>query len=356
MKKNTWLFLAVFVITLLVVIKIIVASVTPQPQQRLAKAKGKINPKTAVTVCVAKPQALQENILASGTVIADQDVELRSETSGKITGIYFKEGKAVKKGTLLLKISDIELQAQLAKAQASLALVQGQEKRQNALLQKDVVNQEEYDITSRNLLAAQADVQLISAQIAKTEIYAPFDGVIGLRSVDQGDYITAGAKIANIVSLRPLTIEFAIPQRFAGKIEAGAELTFTIESSAREYAAVVCAVEPKIDESTRTFSLRATCVDPDKSVIPGAFCRVIMVARKNEQALTVPSQALVADANGYNVYIVNRSIAQMRPVLIGIRDEQNVEIIKGVSEGDSVIVSGILSIRPGAPVDAQKAD
>lgn len=356
MKKTAWIIIAVVVVALLISARLLCApKPAAAPAGRQAPGMRGKGGKAVVAVYTVRPSPMQERVIGTGTIVADQDVELRSETAGRIVGLYFREGQPVKKGSLLLKINDADLQAQLAKAQASLSLAQEREQRQKSLVDKEMVSREEYQSAARDLAAARADAQLIASQIEMTEVRAPFDGVIGLRSVDQGGYVIAGAKIANLVSLRPLKVEFDVPERFAGKVRPGFEVAFTIEGSSVRYAAVVAAVEPKIDETTRTVKIRAVCKNPDKAVMPGAFAKVDMIVRRSGNALQVPSEALVPGVEGYQVYVVKDSTVTAQPVTTGIRDERAVEILTGLSPGDAVVVSGILSVRPGMTVEVRQA-
>lgn len=356
MKKSAWILIFIIGIALLVLFKIFMTPKQGPGMQRSASKNSGPGAKAVVSVYLVKPQPVQEKIVSTGTIAADKDIELRSEAAGRIVGIYFKEGSALRKGTLLLKLNDADLQAQLAKTQAGLALAQEREKRQKTLLDKAMISKEDYETAARDLASTQADVQLINAQIDKATLYAPFDGVIGLRTVDEGAYITAGTKIANLVSLKPLKIEFAVPERFVGRISPGSVLTYTIEGSSMLYEATVKALEPKIDESTRTIMVSAFCTNADRQVIPGSFAKVNMIVRENAAALLVPSEALVPDAQGYKVYIVKDSTVSALPVTTGIRTERAVEIVKGLNNGDAVIVSGVLSVRPGMAVYVRKSE
>lgn len=307
--------------------------------------------KALVSVHIVKPQSVQEKIISSGTILANEDIELKCETSGRIAGVYFKEGSAVKKGDMLLKINDADLQAQFLKAEAALNLVRDKEQRQKGLLEKEIISKEDYETSIKELESGKADVQLVKAQIEKTEIRAPFDGIIGLTDVTAGSYINTGTKVANLVSLRPLKVEFSVPERYVSKITPGSELAFTLTGADAPYSARVFACEPKIDGTTRTVKIKAYCSNPDSRVLPGSFARVEMIIKENAHALLVPSEALVPDINGYKVFIVYNNAAAVRPVETGIRNEKSVEIIKGLQEGDSVIVSGVLMLRPGMKIE-----
>jgi len=354
MKKTLWIIAVASLFCILIAGKIFFFTGKEAGEHRAASGKKRNDGKSTVSILVVKPQSVQDKITTIGTIIADKSIELRSESAGRIVGIFFKEGSFVRKGSLLLKINDEELQAQLAKAEAALILSSDREKRQKDLLLKGAISREEYETSNRDLASSIADMNLIKAQINKSKIYAPFDGIIGLRAVDEGGYITTGTKIANLVSQKPVKIEFSISESFSGKVAIGDKLTFNVESSPVKYSANIIAIEPRIDLSTRTITIRGLCNNTDKYLVPGAFAKVEIILAENPNALLIPSEAIVSDVQGAKVYIVKNSIASSVHVITGIRTESNVEIIKGLNTGDSLIVSGLLSIRPGMTVNIRK--
>jgi len=351
MKKRTWIIAAcIAAIALLIIIRTL-ASPGPAVSAHRTGPSPKSGGKAAVSVYIVKPQPVQDKLIASGTIIADAQVELRCEAAGRIVGLYFKDGSFVKKGALLLKLNDSDLAAQQEKCRASLSLAEEQEKRQKSLFEQQMISGEAYQSFARDLASARADLDMVRAQIAKTEVRAPFDGAIGLRMADIGAYVTPGTKIANLVSRASLKIEFSAPERLAGIIAPGNKAVFAVDGSPLRYDAIVSAIEPKIDEARRTLQVRAVCEKPDAHLVPGAFARVEMIIRENEHALMVPSEALIPGATGNRVLVVRDSTIESRPVTTGIRTESSVEIQSGLTEGDAVVVSGILSARPGMKAD-----
>jgi membrane fusion protein (multidrug efflux system) len=352
MKKRTWIITAIIAaVALLIIIRTLTSPGPADSVHRAGPSARSGGGKAAVSVYIVKPQPVQDKLIASGTIIADAQVELRCEAAGRIVGLYFRDGSFVKKGALLLKLNDSDLAAQQEKYQASLSLAEEQEKRQKSLFDQQMISGEAYQSFARDLASAWADLDLVRAQIAKTEVRAPFDGAIGLRMIDIGAYVTPGTKIANLVSRASLKIEFSAPERLAGIIAPGNKAAFAVDGSPVRYDAVVSAIEPKIDEASRTLQVRAVCEKPDAHLVPGAFARVEMIIRENEHALMVPSEALIPGATGNRVLVVRDSTIESRPVTTGIRTESSVEIQSGLTEGDAVVVSGILSARPGMKAD-----
>jgi membrane fusion protein (multidrug efflux system) len=303
----------------------------------------------AVSIKIAKPETFQNKLQVAGSVISNEEVELHAELSGKIISIGFREGGKVNKGDLLVKVNDADLQAQLQKAVVKQKLAEDKEYRQKILLDKKGISQETYDAVLNDLNSAKADVENVKAQIAKTEIRASFSGTIGLRYVSEGGYVTPATKIATLQNINPVKIDFSVPQRFAEIIAVG-NLVSVKTSSGKEYSAKVYAIEPKIDPATRALQVRAVCSNERGELRPGSYVTVNMELNDVRNAITIPTQALALDISGERVFIYKNGIAIPKKVESGIRTEQEVQIISGISEGDSIITSGIMQLRPNAKV------
>ena len=311
---------------------------------------GRMNIEVPVTAHIVAYENLSDIVYTTGTILANEEVELRSEISGKITQILFKEGAYVKKGDLLVKINDSDLQAELRKAASKVKLVEDRETRQRQLAQNQMISQEDYESTLNDLEASKAEYDLIKAKIDKTEIRAPFSGVIGLREVSEGSFVTTSNIIARFQSLSNLKIDFAIPQKYASQVKIGDELSFKLSGSDFQYKAKIFAIEPKIDPSTRTLKLRAICTATYKGLFPGAFANVELNLKETEEAILITTVAIVPELKGQLVYLYRGGVATPQKVELGLREEKRVQITSGLAEGDTVITSGILQIRPGAKV------
>jgi membrane fusion protein (multidrug efflux system) len=299
---------------------------------------------------ITKYESLDNKVLTTGTILANEDVDLKSEVNGKITKIFFQEGSYVKKGDLLVKINDADLQAQLQSAKSRLELQKDTEYRQKQLLEKEAISQEDYDMTANQLQVNQAEVELIKAQIAKTEIRAPFSGIIGLKNVSEGSFVNNSTVIASLQNINPIKIDFSIPERYSSMVEVGDEINFTISGNDKAYIGKVYAIEPKIDPVTRTLQIRALCPNTGREILPGSFANIELVLKKIENTILVPSEALIPDIQGQKVFIYRNGFASPQRVETGIRTDQNVQLTSGVSEGDTIITSGMLQLRPGAQV------
>jgi len=306
--------------------------------------------KTAVNAIIIKTKSIQNKIFSNGTLISNEEVELRSEISGKITKILFDEGQPIKKGTVLIKINDAELQATLKKNLSKESLARDKEYRVKQLFNKNLTSQQEYDNALSELNSAEADVEYIKAQLDKTEIRAPFNGVIGLRSVSEGSYISPASKIATLQNINPIKVDFSVPQKYFGVVKAGKTILVTIASTEKTYTGKIYAVEPKIDENSRTVQARAVIPNDRSELTPGAYVEIDLVLQDIKDAIMVPSEAVVPDVQGEKVFVYRNGIAIPLVVKQNIRTENEVQIVSGLNVGDTVIVSGIIQLKPNAPV------
>ncbi|HSJ11628.1 MAG TPA: efflux RND transporter periplasmic adaptor subunit, partial [Gillisia sp.] len=223
---------------------------------------------------VLQPQAFEDNLSLSGTLEANEQIELRSEISGIIENINFTEGAKVSKGQILFRVNDQEMRAQLAKVQTSQNLAAENERRAKLLLEKEAISQEEYDMAQADYQSARAESQLIQAQLGKATVRAPFSGVIGLRYISQGTYVTPTTPIASLVNTDKLKITFSIPEKYSSQIKVNDNITFTTSNSPEEYTATIYAMEPGVDISTRTLKMRALADNKEGKLIPGSFANV----------------------------------------------------------------------------------
>lgn len=305
---------------------------------------------TPVTATIVTPTQLENKILITGSVQPNEVLEVKSEVSGIITKIHFEEGEDIKKGQTLISLKDDELQAQLEKLKYSKKLNEELEFRQRKLLEKEAISREEYDISLTQLNTSEADIKLLQAQLDRMTIEAPFDGIVGLREVSEGAYVTSSTVIANFYSLDPVKIEFSIPGKYAGEVKVGDKLNFRVDASEEQFQGTVYVIEPRIDPSTRTLKIRAFSPNKERKLLPGQFARIELIMDTIEDAMLLPTQAVVPELNGHKVYIARGGKAESRKVQIGIRTNDNVQILEGISLQDTVITSGILQMRPGASV------
>jgi len=306
-------------------------------------------------VIIIQPKELDNTIFSNGTVLANEAVELRSEVSGRIRNISFTEGTRVNKGDLLVKIVDDDLQAQLKKLTLQESLSKEDVQRKTKLLELDAISQEEFDQGQNQLLVIQAEIQLIKAQIEKTEIRAPFEGLIGLRYVSPGGYLSPSMLVTNLLDLDPVKIEFSVPEKYLGQISKKTAISFSIDGNDSIFSGTVYAIEPKINPATRSLTFRAVCSNPDQILLPGNFAKVSILLQKIKDAIVVPSQVLIPDIKGEKVFVFSGGKA--RPVYIetGIRTENEVQVLSGLNANDTIITTGLLQLKEGMAVAVRKS-
>lgn len=321
----------------------------PNQTAQLPSANKKGMP-TKVKTILVEPQDSERKIETTGNVMADEEVLLYPETQGRIVKINFTEGSQVKKGELLLKINDSDLQAQLKKATATKKLKEDTEKRNKTLLEKGAISNELYDIASTELSSINADIDLLKEQIRKTEIRAPFNGVIGLRNMSEGSYVTPTTRIAALQNINQIKVEFSVPEKYAKTIQKGNTVFFTTEGNEKQLQAKIYAIEPKIDEVTRNIIMRAICANPKQEILPGSFAKVSIVASTNTKAYLLPTQAIVPILKGQKVYVAQGDSVIERKVKTGVRKENVIEVTEGLQAGDEVVIEGVMYLRQGAKV------
>ena len=361
-----WWLLALAVVAALVFVKL---KYFPTPAGKDAKSgagakggpTGKGGPagagkggKTPVAVFVVAATRLADEVAATGSVLAEEALTIRSEVPGKITAFNIREGQPVKKGQLLFTINAADIQAQLQKSASNQKLFADQERRQRTLLAKEYISAQEYEQSSAQLAAARADRAALQASLAKTFVRAPFSGVLGLSTATVGTYVSPGDIITTLSRTRPVKIAFQVPGRYASAVKRGDRVSIKDEGSGKNYSAQVYALDPQIDPVSRTLPVRARFANSNDELRPGAFVKVSLQLGESAETLQVPTEAITPEASGYSVFVVRRGKAEKQPVKIGVRSERLIQITEGLAVGDSVVRTGILQLKPGDFVKATK--
>ncbi|NHN24482.1 efflux RND transporter periplasmic adaptor subunit [Flavobacterium jejuense] len=315
-----------------------------------SKPNGDKKPSIHVNGLVVSEEKFSNIISVSGSIDANEQVAIRSEVSGIVENIYFKEGSNVNKGQILFKVNDIELRAQLAQAITRKNLAGENERRAKLLLEKEAISQEEYDIASAEYRSLQSQTQLIQAQIAKTAIKAPFSGKIGLRNISPGTYLTPTTVVTNLVSASEVKITFSIPEKYASEIKINNEIEFTVSGSKEILKAKVYAMEPSVDITTRTLLVRAKANNQEGKLFPGTYANVKLPLNAIEKAILIPTEAIIPIQNGKKVFVVTNGKAKEVQIQTGTRTEESILITEGLKAGDTVIISGIMSLKPDTTV------
>lgn len=314
-------------------------------------AAGQRDRTLTVQTYVVRAETLGGTVTVVGTALSNEEVEVRSQVSGQIERIGFREGTRVNKGDILVKINDDELKAQLLRAESRLAIVQQQADRQKQLFEKNFASEQEYNDAVNELNIVKADAMLIRAQIEKTEIRAPFSGTIGLRFVSEGSTISPATVITTLQDNSRMKVDFAIPEKYASEVKTGSRITFRVQTRSEQFEARVYSMDARINETTRTLRLRALAPNPRGLLLPGSFATIDVILNERK-TLTIPTFALIPDLRGHKVFVIRNGKAEEQQVEIGTRTDQRVEIVRGLRAGDTVITSALLQLRPGAPVQA----
>lgn len=330
---------------------------TPRENEELAAANAlpKENRQRTLKVNaqIVKPHLLTDEILVTGRLVPDEEVNLSFETSGKITDIYFAEGSHVKRGELLAKVNDRQLQAQLKRLKAQIPLAEDRVFRQNALLKRDAVSKEAYEQVKTELATLNADIENIKANIDMTELRAPFDGIIGLRQVSAGAYASPTTVVAKLTKVSPLKVEFAVPERYAREVKKGTNLDFRVEGKLDAYHAQVYATESSLDPETHSLTIRAIYPNRNGELLAGRYTDIKLKQKEIEDAIAIPSEAIVPEMGKNKVFVYRSGVADPVDVVIGIRTEAEVQIVQGLVAGDTILTSGTLQLRKGMPVEIQ---
>jgi membrane fusion protein, multidrug efflux system len=323
----------------------------PAQSKNLQASTASPTAKPTVKIEVVQPEVFSEVITLSGSLTASEEVNLLSEAAGRITFLNLQEGKRVQKGEVLLRLNSDDLQAQLQKAEALLLELNNRDVRQKALLAKEAISQQEYDQFSAEMAGVKADLALVKAQIAKTEVRAPFSGQVGLRYVSLGAYVNQNSRIAELVNANPMYVDFSVPEKYASQIKAGMLLRFTVENLEDTFQAEVKAIAPRIDANTRTLQVRATTNNANQALIAGAFAKVNLQLNELPDALMVSNTAVVPDLNAKKLFLIKNGVVQPVVITTSSRTAERVVVASGLNPGDTVITAGVLKVRPGIAVE-----
>ncbi len=299
---------------------------------------------------IVKASTLNESIDISGTLVAFDETDIHPEVSGKVTMLNIKEGAYITKGTLIARLFDGDLQAQLHKLQVQLQLAQKTEERQGQLLKIGGISQADYDLSILNTSSIRADIQVMQANISKTIILAPFNGKISFKNISIGAFITPTTVITTIRAVNQLKLEFSVPEKYGSKVGLGQFISFSTEGVPNKYSAKVIATESTISLDNRSLKVRALVDHVDKFLTAGSFAKVTFDMGNNNQAIMIPSQAIIPGVRDKKVVVDRGGTAQFQTVKTGTRDSANVQITDGLAVGDTLITSGLLSLKPGAKV------
>lgn len=307
-------------------------------------------PVSRVDGFVVSPKILENEITVSGSLLAFEEVDLKNEVAGRVVEMNLPEGKFVKEGTLLVKLFDDDLQANLKKSQSQLAIQEQIFKRQTELFNVSGISQNDYDQTILQVNSLKAEIEVEKTLIRKTEVLAPFDGVIGLRNISLGAVVTPSTSLASIRAEDKLKLDFSVPEKYSSKIKPELEVQFFVSGNNTPFSASVMATEREIDAATRNLKVRAVVSSHSEDLIPGAFTNVVLNLGENTRALMIPTQALIPKERDKSVIVSRKGIARMVPVKTGVRKASAIEITEGLEPGDTIVISGIMFVRDGMKI------
>ena len=331
--------------------KLLKAPATAPGAPAPAAAGGGARPPMPVEAEVAKADRIAQEIIAVGSLRSNESVTLSSEIAGRITSIAFREGQPVKRGALLFELDDSVYRAELEQARAGLALSERTHERAQELFGRSLISTRERDEAAAQLDVDRAAVALAEARLAKTRIRAPFEGVVGLRSVSPGDYITAGQPLAPLEQLSVLKADFRLSEAALPAIKPGQALNLEVDAyPGKVFVGRVYAIDPRLAEETRSIGVRARVPNDNGELRPGLFARVRLVIAERDNVVLVPEQSVLPQGDRRFVYVIENGTAALRPVELGLRQAGRVEVVSGIKPGDVVITAGTQKIGPGAPV------
>ncbi|QJW89896.1 efflux RND transporter periplasmic adaptor subunit [Spirosoma taeanense] len=310
-------------------------------------------PTPAVNGFVVVSQSLKEEVVSSGSLLAAEQVDIYPEISARITQLNIREGQPVQKGDLLVKLFDADLRAQLQKLQAQADNARRTEERNKQLLDRGGISQQEFDIATTNLRSSLADIELVRANLQRTEIRAPFSGIIGLRNVSSGAVVSPNTLIARLQQISSLKLDFSIPEKYGQSVHTGSTISFLVDGASNPSQGVVYAIEPGVEEETRNLRIRARVSNPSLRFRPGTFARVTLTIQ-NEKSLVVPTQAIIPQTRTNQVVVVKNGKAQFRDVKTGLRTAGTIQVLSGVQAGDTVATTGLLFLKPDVPVKVNR--
>ena len=322
--------------------------------QKSALGSGPRNSVIQVEGFIVKTKSISENIEAPGSLLPYEETQIRAETSGRVVQLNIPEGRMVGKGTILARLFDGDLQAQLNKLQVQLSIAEKTVERYRELLKISGVSQQEVDISELQANNLRADINLVRVDIGKTHIRAPFSGTVGLKNISVGAYITPSEVITTIRQITQMKLEFSVPEKYSENMNRGKIVNFGVDGIREKFRATVIATESSIEANTRSLRVLAVVSGKHPALVPGAFAKVMLQMGLTDQALIIPTQAVVPQARNKRVILYKSGTAQYKVVTTGIRDSTFVQVIDGLNAGDTVITTGLLAIRPESKISISK--
>lgn len=316
--------------------------------------KADRNKPVTVQGFIVHPTTISESIEVPGNLLPYESTELHPEVAGRVVNLHIKEGSYVNKGSLLVKLFDGDLQAQVKKLEAQLRIAETTADRYGQLLGIGGISRQEYDLSRQQITDIQADIVVTKVNIGKTEIRAPFSGRIGLRNISTGAYVSPETVIATLQQTQQLKLEFTVPEKYTSRIATGQKVNFGIEGNTQRWQAGIMATESNVTADNRSLRIRAVVSIKHPALLPGVFAKVIVDLGDDKNALLVPSQAILPQARSKQVILYRAGIAEFVTVTTNVRDSARVQVTSGIQAGDTIVTTGLLAIKPGAKINISK--
>ena len=332
------------------IILLTVSCNSKRKEEASAQQRSGPRPPAQVTGFIVQTDVVAESVEVSGTIVASESTEIHPELSGRLVALNVREGAQVGQGALIAKLYDGDLQAQKRKLQVQLKIAQSTADRHQKLMEIGGISRQDFDVSQLQVSNLRADLDVINTEIRRTEVRAPFSGKLGLKEISIGAFVTPATIITTIQKTSNLRVDFTVPEKYTSQIKKGQYVNFTVEGNERSYTAVVMATESGISEATRSLTIRAQVKGDATGLIPGGFAKVRINFEPDNNAILIPTQAIIPQARGKKVYVYNNGVANFVDVTTGVRDSAQVQITSGLKAGDTVIITGLLSLKPEAKV------
>jgi membrane fusion protein (multidrug efflux system) len=345
MKKIISLSVFAIVIIILALVKIFLF-----PVKINKAAVTNVNPAIPVECFIARDTSVDYQVESVGTLRAREQVDIVSEISRKVVAIQMKEGAMVKTGQMLFKLDDADITSRINKLAIQAKLAEANESREKVLLERGGISQERFDEVSNLRQTLQAEIEILKVDLSKTDIRAPFSGKIGLRNTSLGALVNPGTVLANLQDIGRMTVDFSIPERYARDLKIGSPIKFRTDYIQEEQVATIEAIEPAVDQRTRTLAIRAAIQNKEGILMPGTSVKVHVTLNELTKSIFIPTSALIPSISGYTLFRKQAGKALATPVKSGMRNRDLVQILEGIKSGDTIVTTNLLKVKKGSPL------
>ena len=302
-----------------------------------------------VEAYIVHEQAFNDLLVTTANLLPSESVELKTSIAGQVMRINFKEGQTIRQGQSLVSIDDRQWQAELIGLKAELDTKEKELSRKKALLSIEGSTQQEIDQSNASIATLKANIRKLEINIDLANIKAPFSGTLGMRNFSKGAYLGVGETITTLTKMDELKVDFSLPENFRTSIKVDESVSLIVNNDTLK--AIIYAITPTLNASSRTFNVRAKMAQPATQIMPGTFAEVLIKTDQKDDALLVPTQAVVPEINDQTVYVLKNGIAVKTKVILGSRTATHIDILNGLNANDTIITTGLLQVKDGMPVE-----